>query len=444
MVLLKNNSIRSANSLTLFLVCVFCIAGFALGVEENFKPLFNGKTLDGWVNVNCHPETWSVRDGMIHCTGKPIGELRTKQMYQNFVLELEWQHLRPKGNAGVFVWADAITAPGQPFHRAIEVQVLDGREAAGHTSDGDIFPIHGATMVPDNGRGGMRAFPTEKRCKSAPEWNHYKITCHDGSIKLEVNGKQVTSGSHCSLRKGYICLESEGSPVNFRNLRIRELPETRLDPSQIAQVDEGFISLYNGVDLSGWKLHEGLRGHWKVNDWRLTYDGKATGEDKHLWSEKSYEDFELIVDWRWNGDYGHTTERPFVLPDGTHALNDDGSEKRIPVPTADSGILLRGTDQQVNIWQWPIGSGEVWSVRNNKNLAPEIRASATPSEKADKPVGEWNRFRIKLVGEAVSVQLNGTSVIQDCPLPGLPASGPFGLQHHGDPIEFANIYVKPL
>ncbi len=96
--------------------------------DEGFKPLFDGKTLDGWVNINCAPSTWSVRDGMIYCTGKPIGELRTKRMYQNFVLELEWQHLKPKGNAGVFVWADAITAPGQPFHRAVEVQVLDGRE----------------------------------------------------------------------------------------------------------------------------------------------------------------------------------------------------------------------------------------------------------------------------------------------------------------------------
>ncbi len=412
---------------------------------DDFVPLFDGKTLDGWVNVNCAPNTWSVRDGMIYCTGKPIGELRTKRMYQNFVLELEWQHLKPKGNAGVFVWADAITAPGQPFHRSVEVQVLDGREGPGHTSDGDIFPIHGSTLKPDNGRGGMRAFPTEKRSKPSPEWNHYRITCNDGSISLAVNGKVVTSGSECSLRKGYICLESEGSPVNFRNLRIKELPDTPLEPEQVAKVDEGFVSLYTGVDLSGWKTHEGLIGHWQPNDWRLTYDGDATGEDKNLWSERSFKDFELIVDWRWNGKYEDTTKRPVVLPSGENAKNADGSEKKIDVPTADSGIFLRGTPQaQINIWQWPIGSGELWSYRNNASLPAEIRAAATPSEKADNAVGKWNRFHITMQGEHVTVVLNGKKVIDKCHLPGIPAAGPIALQHHGDPIEFANIFVKEL
>ncbi len=114
--------------------------------SDGFTPLFNGHDLDGWTNVNCAPDTWSVRDGKIYCTGKPIGELRTTRMYQNFILELEWRHLRPQGNAGVFVWSDALTAVGQPFIRGIEVQVLDGREGTGFTSDGDIFPIHGATM----------------------------------------------------------------------------------------------------------------------------------------------------------------------------------------------------------------------------------------------------------------------------------------------------------
>lgn len=192
--------------------------------EDGFVPLFNGRDLDGWRNVNCAPGTWTATNGLIFCTGAPIGELRTTRMYQNFVLELEWRHLRPKGNAGVFVWADALTAPGQPFIRGIEVQVLDGSEGPGHTSDGDIFPIHGAKMTPLNGRGGDRAFPTEKRMKPSPEWNHYRVECLDGAISLAVNGAIVTRGHSASPRKGYICLESEGSPVEFRNLRLRPLP----------------------------------------------------------------------------------------------------------------------------------------------------------------------------------------------------------------------------
>ena len=117
--------------------------------ETGFVPLFNGRNLDGWVNVNCAPDTWSVRDGMIHSTGKPICELRTARMYENFILELEYQHLDPQGNAGVFIWGDALTAPGQPFVRAIEVQVLDGRNTENYTSHGDVFAIHGA---PDDAR----------------------------------------------------------------------------------------------------------------------------------------------------------------------------------------------------------------------------------------------------------------------------------------------------
>jgi hypothetical protein len=197
--------------------------------------------------------------------------------------------------------------------------------------------------------------------------------------------------------------------------------------------------------LSGWKTHEGLIGHWQPNDWRLTYDGDATGEDRNLWSERSFKDFELIVDWRWNGKYEDTTKRPVVLPSGENAKNADGSEKKIDVPTADSGIFLRGTPQaQINIWQWPIGSGELWSYRNNASLPAEIRAAATPSEKADNAVGKWNRFHITMQGEHVTVVLNGKKVIDKCHLPGIPAAGPIALQHHGDPIEFANIFVKEL
>ena len=112
--------------------------------EENWKPLFNGKDLSGWVNVNVAPETFTVKDGMIVSTGKPTGTIRTERMYENFVLELEWRHMKPMGNAGLFIWADPLTAVGTPFSRGIEVQVLDGRNSESYTSHGDVFSIHGA------------------------------------------------------------------------------------------------------------------------------------------------------------------------------------------------------------------------------------------------------------------------------------------------------------
>jgi hypothetical protein len=115
------------------------------------------------------------------------------------------------------------------------------------------------------------------------------------------------------------------------------------------------------------------------------------------------------------------------------------------VPIADSGIYLRGSSKaQINIWQWPIGSGEIWGYRTDAEMPPEVRAAATPKASADRPVGEWNRFRITLVGDRLTVVLNGQTVIDNCHLPGVPSEGPIALQHHGDPIEFANIFVRRL
>src|SRR5260221_7350083 len=199
-------------------VCVyFLLVPISLADEstakdaEKFVPLFNGKDLTGWVPVNVAPGTFTVKDGMIVSTGKPTGTMRTEKMYENFVLELEWRHMVPGGNAGVFIWGDPLTAVGTPFSRGIEVQVLDGRNSDTYTSHGDVFSIWGAHMKPDrpHPKGAERCLPSEWRCKPSPEWNHYRITCNDGVLKLAVNGKEVSGGSSCRPRKGYICLESE-------------------------------------------------------------------------------------------------------------------------------------------------------------------------------------------------------------------------------------------
>jgi hypothetical protein len=201
--------------------------------EEGFTPLFNGRDLSGWVNVNGAPETWTVRDGMLHCDGVPTGALRTEKQYENFVLDLEWRHLTPGGNAGVFIWAGPLSAPGQPFLRAIEVQVLDHAygKSDWFTTHGDVFPIHGSSMEPFGRHKGQRSFPSEERSKGSPEWNHYRIECVNGMISLSVNGKQVTTVKNARPRKGYFVLESEGSPIQFRNLRIMPLPGASPQPS---------------------------------------------------------------------------------------------------------------------------------------------------------------------------------------------------------------------
>lgn len=259
----------------LFLLLISAI-NHAAADDDHFRPLFNGADFSGWVRTNTPPETWTYRDGMVVCSGQPIGEIRTDRMYQNFILELEWRHMVPRGNAGVFIWADDITAPGVPFHRGIEVQVLENAygNTRSHTTHGDIFPIHGAKMTPVNGRGGSRAFPTEERSNPSPQWNHYRIECRDGKISLAVNGKVVTRGTDCWPRKGYICLESEGGVVHYRNVRLKELPDTPIQEDQIAIASRGYRSVYSGLDLRGW--HADDSEAWSANNWVLKHTGKET------------------------------------------------------------------------------------------------------------------------------------------------------------------------
>jgi hypothetical protein len=366
----------------------------AAPAEDDFRPLFNGRDFTGWVNVNCAPDTWQVTNGLIFCTGKPIGELRTTRMYQNFVLELEWRHLKPQGNAGVFVWADALTSRGQPFIRGIEVQVLDGRESPNHTSDGDIFPIHGAKMVPINGRGGDRAFPIEKRAKPSPEWNHYRIECANGAISLSVNGKIVTRGHSASPRKGYICLESEGSPVEFRNVRLRELPNPQaLNPEDIANPDEGFRSLYSGVDLRGWQSGAESSPAWQVKDWTL--EARAGEGLQPLVAEGEFGDGVLVFDWRW-------------------------TDARQPGKWTQL-LELRGK---------PLGSF--------------LSAAAAETAEIEVPAGRWNRGIVRIRGNRVSVEVNGRELGTAGLLEGILASGTLALNPAGVPAQIANLFWKTL
>jgi hypothetical protein len=293
----------------------------------------------------------------------------------------------------------------------------------------------------------MRALPSQHRANPAGQWNHYRVESRDGIITLAVNGEVVSQVVNAAPRKGYICLESEGSEVHFRNIRIKELPGDEVPDELVATEDQGFRSLYNGLDLTGWKKPPGHEGHWNSKDWILDYDGKseADGEERHLWTEEEFGNFELIVDWRQSKE-PVLREVPCVLPDGTDAKNPDGSPLMIQVKDAgDSGVYLRGNNKsQVNIWNWPVGSGEVYGFRTDPEMPAEVRRGVTPILNADRPVGQWNRFEITMIDDQLTVVLNGETVLRNAKLPGVPARGRLALQHHGDPIQFANIYIKEL
>jgi hypothetical protein len=231
-----------------------------------------------------------------------------------------------------------------------------------------------------------------------------------------------------------------------------------LPSSAVGEPPAGFTSLFNGRDFTNWTVPEGDGGHWRVVDGVIDYDALSESRsDKSLWSQREYGDFVLVVDWRIKETPFVNKSVPYILPDGTHARDVHGAELKLALPDSDSGIFLRGEGRyQINIWCWPIGSGEMYGIRMDREASPELRKAVTPVTQADKPVGEWNRFEITVQGQTVKVVLNGVTVIPGAKIPDMPARGRIALQHHGGRnergewtgppslVQFKNIAIKEL
>lgn len=225
----------------------------------------------------------------------------------------------------------------------------------------------------------------------------------------------------------------------------------------ISQHSGDMTPLFNGVDFAGWIVPDGDNGHWKILDRLIDYDGLSEAEgDKHLWTENEYGDYILRVDWRIKETPYINPNVPIILPDGTSKRDENGNIIRMSVPDSDSGIYLRGMAKaQVNIWCWPVGSGEVWGYRTDPDTPASVRAGVTPTMHADNHIGEWNTFEITMTGSHLTVELNGHIVIDNAHLPGVQERGPIALQHHGrivdgewvsppSLVQFRNIYIREL
>jgi hypothetical protein len=232
---------------------------------------------------------------------------------------------------------------------------------------------------------------------------------------------------------------------------------TALAAPLLAQ-DPGFVTLFNGKDLAGWKIPPGDNGHWKVVDGTIDIDAESESkaEDKSLWTERDFGDFVLRVDWRIKETPYTNPNVHIVKPDGTSKRDLQGKPILIAVPDSDSGIYLRGNSKaQVNIWCWPVGSGEVYGYRTDETMPASVRAAVTPKKLADHDIGQWNTFEITMKGSRLTVVLNGEQVIENAELPGVAARGPIALQHHGSKkdgrwvsppalVQFRNVSIKEL
>lgn len=241
----------------IFLCCLLFATGIYLpghsqtiqvefGSETDSESFFDGKKQQAairWINVNTDKETWSVKLNELRCSGHPIGVMRSEKQYENFMMHVEWKHLEPGGNSGVFVWSSAIPDKQHRLPDGVEVQMLDLEWVKLNTRDtivppiayvhGELFGVGGVETVPDNPRG-TRSKSIENRCLGKGEWNTYDVVCVDGVIKLSVNGKFVNGIAKSSQKKGYLCLESEGAEILFRNFTLVVLPSGVTSAEQTA------------------------------------------------------------------------------------------------------------------------------------------------------------------------------------------------------------------
>ncbi|NLT69371.1 MAG: DUF1080 domain-containing protein [Verrucomicrobiaceae bacterium] len=434
--------------------------------SADWQDLFNGKDLTGWTGDT---EGYAVQDGVLLC--KPGGKnLETEKDYSDFAFTFEFK-MEENANNGIGL---RVPAGGRAAQDGLEIQILDDGGSA-YNAEGIINgkPRKLTWLKPWQVHGSIYAHAPAKTgyLKPVGEWNTQTIVAIEDHIMVILNGALIVdtfledltpfeagfNGRH--NRTGRLTLAGHSDPMEFRNLKIAEF--TPSDPNAAGTADNtppaGFTALFNGKDLTGWKglahknaverraltgealkeaqtaADEVMNAHWSVADGVLTYDGKGAS----LCTAKDYGDFEFYCDWK--------------IPAG-----------------ADSGIYLRGTPQ-IQIWdpwdaknkdgsrpdtpeEWVtayrtgrnLGSGGLW---NNK------RARNQPLVLADKPIGEWNRFLIRMVGKRVSIWLNGKLVVDRTKLENywdkgglipLVRADQIELQHHGSELFFKNLYIREL
>ena len=426
------------------LIVTSALLAQAAETEPGFTTLFDGKTLNGWKLMGKRGEGYGVKDGVLYCAKGGGGNLYTEKEYGDFVFRFDFK-LEEGSNNGL-----GIRAPleGDAAYVGMELQILD--DSTAEKKYGKLRPaqFHGSIydVIP-----ARREKDARGALKPPGEWNSQEVACQGRNVKVTLNGKvivdanlnDVTDGAvlmkHPGLLRdrGHIGFLGHNDYLEFRNIRVMEMPTTEKDNSP----PPGFTALFNGRDLTNFKglpagpndnpakratltpeqlaeeqkkANENMRAHWNAEDGVLVFDGKG----RSLCTQKDFANFEFLVDWK---------------------IHEKG----------DSGIYLRGTPQ-VQIWDpgdekgnaRKLGSGGLFNNKKNP---------ADPLKLADKSIGEWNRFRIVMVGERVHVFLNNELVVNNTILENywerdkpIYPTGQIELQNHGNKLYFKNVYIREL
>ena len=433
------------------------IFGLGLGlsglVRGDWLELSGGKDLTGWKDGTGATTVagYTIAEGVIS-SAPGCSHLMSAKEYEDYILEFEFQ-LTSGANNGLGIH---YPGEGDPAYTGMELQILDNsaEKYQGRLKD---YQWHGSLYTLAPAKKGF--------LKPLGEWNFQRVTVRGPRVSVELNGVTILNENLDELnvafpehvgskrRKGHVAFCGHGDVVSWRKVRIVEIPYGKDQEEAFyfptgkedrSPLERGFKSLLVGGELSQWKMEKGHEGHWTVEDgWKLAYDGKSEAEDKSLWTQEDFTDFELVCDWRFAGK-GPAKKQPIVLPNGLLMRGSQDEVIEAEIEELDSGIYLRGkAGTQVNMWNWTVGSGEVYGVRNSAVGLP-YKAAVTPRVKADRPVREWNRFVIRMKGEQLTVFLNGKCVLFEAKLPPVNQSGGLALQHHGAEIEFGNLYVREL
>lgn len=348
-------------------------------VEEGWKLLFDGKTMNGWRDFMGKgiTATWEVNQGALSGQGlgsDSTGYIVTTDQYENFILSFDWK-IAEGGNSGVLY--HVLERPGYnvPYISGPEYQVIDDLGFPDELEEWQKVGADYAMYVPER-----------KIVKKAGQWNSSKIVFDNGHVEHWLNGEKIIEFEAWSddwfarkasgkwenapeyglARKGYICLQDHGSRSWFKNIKLKELP--RKPKEEV---------LFNGTDLTGWDAYG--TELWYVDNGDLICESGPDKQYGYLGTRKYYNDFDLNLEFKLisNGNSG-VFIRSYIRKD----VEISGWQVEVAPPGHDTGGIYES-----------YGRGWIAQIPDEKE---------TILKKDD-----WNTLRIKVIGDAVTTWLNG-------------------------------------